>query len=314
MLHVTNGDSVVQTLRQTKLPGKFLSWIDVLHDGPVPDQPPQELAKTRAEFIASVGFDSYENVLRNFTERDATLSWHESDDEIVLWFEHDLFDQLQLIQILDRLAGEEFSARLSLINVGSFQGVENFVGLGELNAKQLTSLFPERIEIKPPHLNLGRKAWNAFRAPHPMPALVLANDDTSALPYLRSSLFRWFEEFPSSHNGLSRSEEQILRAAVDGTQSRRDLFLKCREFEEAIFMGDSSAFWRMDRLASSPQPALAQIGDAYELTDFGRALLAGEVDWIRGRHGIDVWLGGTHLCGAGGITRWDKEQRLFVNS
>src|SRR3954452_12321951 len=129
MLHVTNGDSVVQTLRQTKLPGKFLSWIDVLHDGPVPDQPPQELAKTRAEFIASVGFDSYENVLRNFTERDATLSWHESDDEIVLWFEHDLFDQFQLIQILDRLAGEEFSARLSLINVGSFQGVENFVGL-----------------------------------------------------------------------------------------------------------------------------------------------------------------------------------------
>src|SRR4051794_8343673 len=241
MLHVTNGESVVRTLREAKLPGKYLSWIDVLHDGPVPDQRPQALANTRAEFISSLGWDSHDNVLRAFTERDATLTWHESDDEIVLWFEHDLFDQLQLIQVLDRLAAEEFSARLSLINVNSFPEIENFHGLGELNAKQLASLFPERIEIKPQHLNLGRRAWNAFRAPHPTPAFVLANDDTSALPYLRAALFRWFEEFPSTKNGLSRSEEQILRAAVDGTRSKRALYQASQACEEAIFMGDTSA-------------------------------------------------------------------------
>lgn len=312
MLHITNGDCVVRTLREANLPGKYLSWIDVLHDGPVPDQSPQLLAQTRAEFIASLGWDSYENVLRSFTARDATLSWHESDDEIVLWFEHDLFDQLQLIQLLNHLAAEEFSARLSLISVNSFPDVQNFHGLGELDAKQLKSLFPERVEIKPPHLNLGRKAWNAFRAPHPMPLFVLAQEDTSALPYLRAALYRWFEEFPSTHNGLSRTEQQILRAAAGGTQSRRDLYLESRASEEAIFMGDSSAFWRMERLASAPKPALTHIGDAFEITDFGRALLANEADWIRARGGIDVWLGGTHLTGATEIPRWEAEHRSFV--
>jgi hypothetical protein len=312
MLHITNGDSVIRTFRQTKVPGKYLSWVDVLHDGPVPDQSPRDLAKTRAEFISSAGWASYDDVLRQLTERDSTLTWHESDDEIVLWFEHDLFDQLQLIQVLDRLAAEEFGARLSLINVDSFPEVENFHGLGELDAKQLASLFPERIEIKPQHLNLGRRAWNAFRAPHPMPAFVLANDDTSALPYLRAALFRWFEEFPSTNNGLSRSEEQFLRAAIDGAQSKRDLYRKSQASEEAIFMGDSSAFRRMEGLASGPKPALTQIGDAFELTDFGRALLAGEADWIRDRGGIDVWLGGTHLNCPTGIPRWNKEDRSFV--
>lgn len=314
MLHVTNGECVVRTMREAKLPGKYLSWSDVLHDGPVPDQRPQALANTRAEFISSLGADSYENVLRAFTERDATLDWHESDDEIVLWFEHDLFDQLQLIQVLDRLAAEEFSARLSLINVNGFAEIENFHGLGELNPKQLKSLLPDRIEIKPAHLNLGRKAWNAFRAPHSMPLFVLAQEDTSALPYLNAALFRWFEEFPSTHNGLSRSEEQILRAAIDGTQSRRDLYVRLSASEEAIFMGDTSAFWRMERLASSPKPALTQIGDAFELTDFGRALLASEADWIRACGGIDVWLGGTHLVGASELPRWDKAQRSFVSA
>ena len=147
-----------------------------------------------------------------------------------------------------------------------------------------------------------------------MPAFVLAHEDTSALPYLHSSLFRWFEEFPSTHNGLSRTEEQILRAAIDGITSRRDLYEKLQRSEEAIFMGDSSAFLRMDRLASSPKPALTQIGDAFELTDFGRALLAREADWVRDRGGVDVWLGGTHLTGAAGITRWDSKTRSLVTA
>src|SRR5689334_4401749 len=32
MLHITNGDSVGQTLRQTGLPGDILIWRDILHE------------------------------------------------------------------------------------------------------------------------------------------------------------------------------------------------------------------------------------------------------------------------------------------
>ena len=36
LLHVTNGESAGNTLRQTALGGAVLSWQDVLHEGPVP--------------------------------------------------------------------------------------------------------------------------------------------------------------------------------------------------------------------------------------------------------------------------------------
>ena len=36
LLHVTNGESAGNTLRQTALGGAVLPWQDVLHEGPVP--------------------------------------------------------------------------------------------------------------------------------------------------------------------------------------------------------------------------------------------------------------------------------------
>jgi DNA-binding transcriptional MerR regulator len=53
LLHVTNGESAGNTLRQTALGGAVLSWQDVLHEGPVPDVPAAELRRVRARFLAS---------------------------------------------------------------------------------------------------------------------------------------------------------------------------------------------------------------------------------------------------------------------
>ena len=56
LLHVTNGESAGNTLRQTALGGAVLPWQDVLHDGPVPALPRQELLRARARFLADCGW------------------------------------------------------------------------------------------------------------------------------------------------------------------------------------------------------------------------------------------------------------------
>jgi hypothetical protein len=60
--------------------------------------------------------------------------------QTVLWFEHDLYDQLQLLDVLT-LASATAGA-LELIVVGSFPGQPSFRGLGELTADQLETLWP----------------------------------------------------------------------------------------------------------------------------------------------------------------------------
>lgn len=57
MLHLTNGDHAVGVLRAAELPGSYLPWRDVLHEGPVPaGMNLPNLSRLRSEFIASCGW------------------------------------------------------------------------------------------------------------------------------------------------------------------------------------------------------------------------------------------------------------------
>ena len=55
MLHVTNGDSTTATMELAGLAGDLLPWRDVLHEGPVPDLPQDELRRVRADYLATLG-------------------------------------------------------------------------------------------------------------------------------------------------------------------------------------------------------------------------------------------------------------------
>src|SRR5215510_14182507 len=106
---------------------RVLVWLDPLHEGPVPaDLSLEALSEVRAAYLG-VGGD--------LKRRDEQLRRYPDHDEVVLWFEHDLFDQLQLIQLLDFFC-EHRPARLSLIGVSDY--------LGTLRPDQLAALFPAR--------------------------------------------------------------------------------------------------------------------------------------------------------------------------
>ena len=96
-LHVTNGDSAGNTLLRTSLGGTVLPWRDVLHEGPVPALSRRELLRTRAAFLSGCGWGSEEALLSSLEGRDRQLIQAlREGQQVVLWFEHDLYDQLQI--------------------------------------------------------------------------------------------------------------------------------------------------------------------------------------------------------------------------
>ena len=57
MLHITNGDSAAETIKDVVFSGQILAWRDVLHEGPVPaNLSLAQLSQLRAEFIAAQGW------------------------------------------------------------------------------------------------------------------------------------------------------------------------------------------------------------------------------------------------------------------
>jgi hypothetical protein len=290
MLHVTNGTSV--SLRETDLGGDVLEWLDVLHEGPVPAGiTDSELRRVRAIFL-DAEWRGHPSAADELARRDELL---DAPGEIVLWFEHDLFDQLQLIQILDRLRNSP--ARVSLICVDRY--------LGPMAPHELEALWPSRHDVQEREFELAEEAWRAFRSPDPMDIQRLLARDTSALPFLAGALRRHLQQFPSVENGLARTERQILEVLAGQPQRFRTLFPEVQQREERIFMGDSSLHRYLRGITDCRAPLVAEDQGIYRITDAGREVLTCRQDHVR-LNGINRWLGGVHLIGQQVLWRWDE--------
>jgi hypothetical protein len=323
VLHITNGDSAGGLIQESDIGGDVLAWRDVLHEGPVPGGLSlDELSAVRAEFLAGNGMGDLENLKRGFRERDDTLRRFADYDEVVLWFEWDLYDQLQLIQLLDFFA--DFSPDQLSDNTTSLTLVAPPGYLGSLPADDFPVLMDGRETITADMLALGRKAWNAFRTADPRDIHRVQQDDTASLPFLKDALVRELEEFPSIENGLSRSERQILEAVAQNPQNFSEIFRGVANREDRVFCVDSVMAGYIQRMSDCKTPLITyQSGDRViaprfdgdtrafrnaemALTDAGRRLLGCEEDWIA-LGGSDRWLGGVHLAGGAATWRWDSD-------
>jgi hypothetical protein len=302
-LHVSNGDAT--DLPGTGLAERVLYWRDVLHEGPVPAVGPEELRQIRADFLLQAGCDDRAEGSQMFAERDRVLAANR-DGEYVLWFEADLYDQLQIIQILDRLADLGVPAqRITLICIGEHAGIARFGGLGELT---------------PAALKLATHAWAAFRAPTPDGLRTIAETRSAELRFLGEAFDRLSREYPATRDGLSLTERRILAAVADGASDAETAFVRAGARETRPYLGDGWCFAMMDRMAHARVPLLdaepadrpVDRGTGLRLTDTGARVLAGVADHVT-LTGIDRWIGGVHLRGRDVSWRWDDGTETIVH-
>lgn len=328
-LHVANGTCTTDTLAAAGLPGRRSVWADPLYEGPVPGGlTDDELLEVRLRFHNGSATGPRDALPDDHPSRDpandmrqwrATIADHTSYDELILWFEHDLFDQLNLIQLLAWIGDHPLpaSTRLSLICIGSFPGRPAFSGLGELAPRELLALLDTRQPVRAAELDLSHRAWRAFREPSPASLDALRRTDTSALPFLAPAILRFLQEFPWTHDGLSRSERRLMQLASGNGVPLQQAFTAMHADEQVYYITDRSLAALADGLCRTSPALLTHITSpgaktrilrgTVALTEAGRSVLAGQMDRVA-LCGIDRWLGGVHLRNQVPIWRWhDRE-------
>jgi hypothetical protein len=179
-------------------------------------------------------------------------------------------------------------------------------------------------------LDLAKRAWKAFGSPDPTSISRLLSEDTSELRYLARALTRHLEEFPSTDNGLSRSEREALTVIDAGHNTPVGAFLEVAKKQESIFLGDIIFYSYLERL-SAKQDALVTWKDGspviapsarrarefvdgeLALTRLGREVLAGKKDWQQ-INKKTRWLGGVEITPGKNGWRWDPTERQIVRS
>ncbi len=328
MFHIHNGDCSADIARKSTIPGEHLAWREALIEGPTPAGVTGEQWRSlRAQHLTEfygVDLGEAESRLRAQEEKLASYAEH---NEVVLWFEHDLFCQTNLLYLLNWFAERNLgNKKLSLICIGEFPGRPNFRGLGELSPEQMASLFDGRHEVSNAEKTLASAAWQAYSSPDPTAIQTLLETDTSAMPFLKPALQLHLERFPFVSNGLGRIQNRGLEFIHDGVRSFVDLFPRFGDAEPTYGLGDAQ-FWNTLRRMSEAQEPLLNIKNgntsdpkltsenvhqmSFEITEAGDAVLNAQADFVE-MNGIDTWLGGVHLLGRTDLWRWDDQAQKLT--
>lgn len=302
-LHVTNGDGALYVLKKAGILGTHLAWQDALNDGPVPaGLSLEETSALRAHYLAGRGHGSPIKLIHDSQRRDALLRRAADFDEVVLWFEHDLYDQLQLLQTLTAL--EELD-----LDPGRVATVQSDTYLANMTVDEILRLLQRRRTATAAIFKSARRNWERFTSSSPMDLYASAGEEAIGLPFLRAALRRLCEEYPWTRDGLSRSQRQALYAVGQGPARSDELFERSQAREEASFLGNRAFELILDELGRGDD-ALIENDESVVLTALGRRVLAGDADWLD-EHRIDRWIGGVHLE-PGTCARWDEDTAHFV--
>lgn len=330
-LHIRCGSDLQKTLPAAGFGGAFLEYSNPFCQGRVVDGP--DMVAVRAEFLSR----AYE--LQSFEETRARLEHEEVSlakaaqayPRVVLWLEHDSYDQLILIRLLSHFSRHGSPETLDLIDLNHFPGSVRFIGLGQLPPEAIRMLWARRAPVTERQLAQGRAAWTALQASSPTALAEIAASPDAALPNLPGALRRHLQELPSTVNGLGLTEQLILESLDEGARPAGHIFRALlRDKEPRPWLGDLM-FWfilrSMTRVkdpvfevtAQNGHPGTADDPLAGErdwlsphaprelaITDLGRAVLAGRTDWLS-LGPPDRWLGGIKVTPGQPCWRWDPE-------
>ena len=310
ILNITNGDCAAEVLKKAQVEGHFLPWRDVLHEGPVPGGLTlRELSEVRARFIAQRGWAPFHKVMEDFQTRDLLMEKLDSCEKIVLWFEHDLYDQLQLLQILSWTATE-------LSRKDSLYIVLTDTYLGTATRDEVILMSENLMKVTLEQFETAQRAWDAFTDSSPVQWFQLLSENTRCLPYLRGTILRILQEYPCSKTGLSRTERAILEVVSQGPLDFSSVFQTYQQTEEYRFLGDVQCKDILERLADSAESMIRIVHSGsdrniqYEISHSGKMILSRRAT-IHWNSFAERWIGGVKLS-PDNMWLWDNTSQSVL--
>jgi hypothetical protein len=207
-LHITNGSSLTNYLKELDIPGDILTWQEMLCEGPTTRKinTPEFLTK-RKKFLN----DFYHIELNEveFKEELAILNNTGGFSEIILWFEFDLFCHINMLAVIKLLKEKQMKLPLYLVCSGRIKGEKQLKGLSELTPEQLLQHYKEKVKLSSKDIDLAISLWHIYCGKdHNLFIPYITQNST--FKYLNNCLKAHLERFPDLKSGLSSLEKNIL--------------------------------------------------------------------------------------------------------
>ncbi|KHE68856.1 DUF1835 domain-containing protein [Halobacillus sp. BBL2006] len=301
MVHIVNGDAVAEKL---KVDGDVIVWREMYDMGPLHySWSSDEMISRRAAFFEEKLEIPSPIFIQNCHEQEKRLKDISENEEVVLWIEHDRYDQAMLLYLLQKLGNKHVS--LFMVTLDRYPGVERFHGLGQLEAGQLSELLLHKKQITQEQLQEAQSGWRAYTSSDNDAIKKWLEEENHHLPFLKRAMEVHLDYFPSLENGLNSVEQLIFQLIEEGVESFGALLKTVTERRLNDGLSDWHMAALMRELTKGQFPLLSIDGvlPNYEnkkenpclsLTAEGKEVLVKTKSRLE-LVGIDWWVGGVHL-------------------
>ena len=236
-LHITNGNSLTDYLRELDFTEDILTWQEMLCEGPtIPKIDSEEFFEIRRKFLKS-----YYDIEVDSKELQKELSKLDNADdytEINLWFEYDLFCHINMLGVINLLHQKKINKPLYLICSGRVKGEKNLKSLTELSSTQLLDHYKNKVLLTKDDIELAIALWRTYCGKdHSIlkPYIV----EKSSFPYLSNCLKAHLKRFPHYQSGLGTLEAHILNLVKQNNVKSEDHLLGyCLNYQGYYGYGD----------------------------------------------------------------------------
>ncbi len=290
LLHITNGDSFTKRLNDLNLQGDVITWREMLCEGEtLTNVGSESFWKTRYEFLHKNYKISKSWFIEKTLKEYRSLCNHKQQDQIVLWFEYDLFCQINMLAVISWLLANRKYAEISLVCSGKEDESDKLYSLNELTDEQLLSLYRNKKVLSQDDIEYADYVWQLYCSNNPIRLENLSDYEDFQFDYLGDAIKSHLKRFPSIANGLNEMENNILKLGlVKKPRSKTDFLGTILQNQGNLGFGDSQYERALGRL----KPLFTNFNPV-RLSKKGKEILEGKTNYYSYIRDNDVYLGGS---------------------
>ncbi len=302
MIHIVNGDVVEKKLINLE---KVIVWREMYDVGPFNLMwSNEELYQNRASFFEQKLKIPSSFFVKNCMDQYNQLKELSRKEEVVLWFEHDRYDQIMMIYLLNELTSLGFQD-ISLVSIDCYPVIVPFHGLGQLTTNQLIDLLPHKKNVTAKQIEEAITVWKAYQSNDPEELKKWIQNQKHELPFLKQAVVAHLSYLPSSETGLNEVEHLTLSLISDGMVKFNHLFNKISSVRLNDGLSDFYFASLLNELMVGKYPLITSDSNLpnfeHPISTATLGITQNGLDVLKGKSsrfdsvGMDWWIGGVHI-------------------
>ena len=236
--HILNGDGLAEKFPDKKISGQRIVIREAFIEGPLSKDFSKEFWDRRAEFISSVYDADKEDYELQFLSQLQLMDSIKPEDEICLWFEDDLFCQVNMWFSVYYIS---LKTQPKFFRIFPKEDNVLWSGFGRTDKEDLVKCFEDRKEFTNADIELARKLWIAYVMNDQAEMQLLSSSGSICFRFLPEVINAHLERFIDGGN-TGRPQQTLIDILNTGKDNFYEIFEEFSKKDGIYGFGDLQVY------------------------------------------------------------------------